>query len=425
MKLPFENIVRENTAWILAYVRSRLSNKSLAEDLVQDIWIKVYRAYDGYVEDGRLRPWLMRITRNALSNHLLRTNESLIFSLDDEIDGNDSLYTYLSESETPEEKYLRRELVAQVLSLIELLPNEQRQVISLRYLDGLSVIETAKAMQLPPGTVKSKTHYAIEAIRKHMGINPDRTKGDKKMECKDIYKHLFMYALGKISAENKEKVDLHIAECKTCAYVLSALKGLIPQINFGLEDEMMHFSVEFPELDLSYTGLRYESPNYEAINRQLEIWKGDIPEEKSFIFGRFNQYTSLLGRFDNEGNEIKFVLLDGADGCKIVKLTHIERLHRYMWHYDVYYKSNLTVKRTPSVTVSKETPDLRYGYMANMLEAQAKSALYQAVPANAENIRIKRGNGVIDCGSCKFAYVDRYVVSDEKIVLEYSFLEKN
>ena len=238
MKLPFENIVRENTAWILAYVRSRMSNKSLAEDIVQEIWMKAFRAYDGYVENGRLRPWLMRITRNALSNHLLRTNESLIFSLDDEIDGNDSLYTYLSESETPEEKYLRRELVAQVLSLIELLPNEQRQVISLRYLDGLSVIETAKAMQLPPGTVKSKTHYAIEAIRKHMGINPDRTKGDKKMECKDIYKHLFMYALGKISAENKEKVDLHIAECKTCAYVLSALKGLVavclPQVPCAL-----------------------------------------------------------------------------------------------------------------------------------------------------------------------------------------------
>ena len=255
---------------------------------------------------------------------------------------------------------------------------------------------------------------------KEFGLNAFEYQCGRGVKISDTAAQSF----GKISAENKEKVDLHIAECKTCAYVLSALKGLIPQMNFGLEDEMMHFSVEFPELDLSYTGLRYESPNYEAINRQLEIWKGDIPEERAMINGRFNQYTSLLGRFDNEGNEIEFVLLDGPNGCKSVKVTHMERFYRYTWHYDVYYKSNPAVK-TPSVTVSKEAPDLRYGYMANMLEAQAKSALYQAVPADAENIRIKRGNGVIDCGSCKFAYVDRYVVSDEKIVLEYSFLERN
>lgn len=51
-----------------------------------------------------------------------------------------------------------------------------------------------------------------------------------------------------------------------------------------------------------------------------------------------------------------------------------------------------------------------------------KSALYQAIPANAENIRIKRGNGVIDCGTYKFAYVDRYVTEEERISLDYSFL---
>lgn len=70
MKSDFDVVVRENTAWILAYVRQRISNRSLAEDIVQEIWMKAFRAYDGYVEDGRLRPWLMRITRNALSNHL-------------------------------------------------------------------------------------------------------------------------------------------------------------------------------------------------------------------------------------------------------------------------------------------------------------------------------------------------------------------
>jgi hypothetical protein len=47
--------------------------------------------------------------------------------------------------------------------------------------------------------------------------------------------------------------------------------------------------------------------------------------------------------------------------------------------------------------------------------------LFHAVPKEAENIRIKRGNGVHDCSTCKFAYVDRYVADDDRIRLDYSF----
>ena len=422
MKPPFENIVRENTAWILAYVRSRMSNKSLAEDLVQDIWIKVYRAYDGYVEDGRLRPWLMQIARNTLLNHQSRADRIFVSSLDERFDENDSLYGVLCDGESPEDECLRKELIAQVLSLVETLPNEQRRVISLRFLDGLSVTETAQRMQIPPGSVKSKTHYAIKTMKERM--NSASGKVGKTMNCTEIYKYMFVYALGRISAENAKKVEEHIKNCKRCADVVSALKRLIPHMNFGLDDETAHFSIEFPDLDLSFTGIRYEHPNFEAINRQLEIWRGIIPEERMMIDGRFNQYTELLGRFDNDGNEIGFELIDGANGCKSVKITYVEKYYRYMWRYDVYFKSNPMIKKSSSVSISKEAPDLRYGYMVNMLEACAKSALYQAIPADASNVRIRRGNGMIDCQSYKFAYVDRYVVEDERIVLEYSYLKK-
>ena len=47
--------------------------------------------------------------------------------------------------------------------------------------------------------------------------------------------------------------------------------------------------------------------------------------------------------------------------------------------------------------------------------------MIQMIPAEAENIRIKKGNGVIDCGGYKAVYADRYVGADETIWLEYTF----
>ena len=58
MKAPFETVVEENTAWLFALVRKHTGNRETAEDLVQEIWIRAFRVYDSYCENGRLRHWL-------------------------------------------------------------------------------------------------------------------------------------------------------------------------------------------------------------------------------------------------------------------------------------------------------------------------------------------------------------------------------
>ena len=89
-----------------------------------------------------------------------------------------------------------------------------------------------------------------------------------------------------------------------------------------------------------------------------------------------------------------------------------------MWNYCAF----LNKVAGGYIRSSKEAPNLYYGSFNNSLGGNAKSALYQAITKDAENIRIKRGNGVIDCNTYKFAYVDRYVTDEETMRLEYSFL---
>lgn len=419
IKQNFETVVRENTAWLLSLVRSRLHNKELAEDIVQEIWIKAFRAYDFYYNDGRLKPWLARIAQNHLRNYFSQSGRMQIISLDSDSDENESLYLALPSGSDTEEEYLNNELVSEVLRIIAGLPEQQKQVITYRFINGLSLEETAQTMRIPEGSVKSKTHYALDKIKKQLGIGTIKNqKGEFIMECKDIYKYLFMYANRTLSEENKAIVRNHLSDCKACADIVSALEKLIPHMTYAKEDEMSHFLIDFPSINLSFCGMKYEIKDFERLNEILESRNGKIPENETWLVSGFSKCNTLIGMFDNEGNEIKFTVFESDSSHYRTKATYLKKVYRYMWPYQVFSSQN-----SPNmVSRSKEAPNLYYGSMHNCLGSPAKSALYQAVPGNTENIRIKRGNGVLDCGTYKFPYVDRYVTEEERISLDYSFL---
>ncbi|MBQ9994903.1 MAG: sigma-70 family RNA polymerase sigma factor [Clostridia bacterium] len=325
MKAPFETVVEENTAWLFALVRKHTDRRETAEDLVQEIWIRAFRVYDSYCEDGRLRHWLSRIALNHIRNTVSRAAPCPV-SLDVPADGeNDPLSTFLSAGASPEEDYLRSELTAEVLAAVAKLPEAQRQVVTFRYLDGLSVEETAKVMQIPKGTVKSKTHYAIDEIRKQLGledaVRPEKKKrkGVSIMECKEMYKYLFMYAMGKLPDEIRAAVAEHLKECKVCDDIAAALEKLIPTMVFAEEGVMSHYGIDFFDLNLSYVGVRTPVPDYEERNRLLEEWNGRIPDDQCWFECGHNDLVTTIGTFDNEGNEIDYPVYKTVEKIVVIK----------------------------------------------------------------------------------------------------------
>ena len=383
--------------------------------MLQEIMLKAYKAYDDYIENGTFKSWLLRIASNYLNNYYSRNSVECL-SLDYEDEEFDSLYGYLSSDElSPEEKLIHDELISNVMLQVSKLPTKQRQMITYRYFYDMSIEEISTKMNIPKGTVKSTTYYAIETLRKHFNVD---TKGEKIMECKEIYKYLFVYSNGTIQPDHKKLVEEHIKTCPKCKDIVVALRKLIPTMVFALEDEMTYFCVSFPELQLAYTGIRYEVENFEQCKKAIEEWKGHIPDEENNMSSGFTKNCQLIARFDNEGNEIKMKIYQETETHYRAKPIFYKKIFKYMWNYDVYENkvANSDIRK------SKEAPNLYYGSYNNNLGANAKSALYQAIPKEAENIRIKRGNGVIDCDTYKFAYVDRYVTEEENIRLEFSFL---
>ena len=78
MKSPFDAVVEENTAWLYRFVRNRVGCRETAEDIVQEVWLRAFRVYDSYVEDGRIRHWLSRIARNLICNAVKRCINKIV-----------------------------------------------------------------------------------------------------------------------------------------------------------------------------------------------------------------------------------------------------------------------------------------------------------------------------------------------------------
>ena len=442
MKPDFVQVVRENTSWLLSYVRQSVKNNDIAEDLVQEVFIKAYRSYDSYEESGQLRGWLKTIARNTVYNYYASPqNTHVHLSLDvgiEEDEGNGSLYDIIPDTaQTPEEELLHRELVDNVMRALASMPPPQRMVLTYRYIDGLSVEQTAIRMGIPQGSVKSSTYYALQNIRSKLGVDRasasirqrsgEKTrskkahskKGDKIMKCTEIYRYLFQYAMDKLPAELKTEVAAHIETCSACSDIVTALRNLIPHLPEGRVGELTHYNIDFPEINICYSNVGSHYENAEILNEILDKNNGCVPEGEIWFGGGSGTGVSLLAMFDNEGFPMEYIISEGWNSehyrYDVRKLRKI--YDPINWGHSVF-EDKIGYDKPQQ---SYDAPNLYTGRVSNALGNNGNSGIYIALPTNATNVRIKRGNGVIDCGPYQFVYSQRYVIDSETLWLEYTY----
>ena len=183
---------------MLRYIKQKVRNDSLAEDLLQESFLRAFRAYENYVDDGKIKAWLTRIAANAVNNNF--TGKNIVFnnvvslSIDDE-DDEEYEFDIPDPSDTPDMIVTRNDTVRQIMGIINNLNDRDREIMYYRYIYDMSVEDTSKQLGIPLGTVKSRTHNTITKIQKQMGVNiAPITKGVHIMTCKELYKYLYNYA---------------------------------------------------------------------------------------------------------------------------------------------------------------------------------------------------------------------------------------
>jgi RNA polymerase sigma-70 factor (ECF subfamily) len=151
----------------LARLVGRMVRDSAAvEDIVQDSFIRAYRALPNFRNDSAFYTWLYRIGVNTAKNWLATQGQrdKLTDTTDDEENPDHPVSELLHDTETPERLLMSKQLGDTVNAAVAELPEELRVAITLREIEGLSYEEIAEAMDCPIGTVRSRIFRARDAI---------------------------------------------------------------------------------------------------------------------------------------------------------------------------------------------------------------------------------------------------------------------
>jgi len=136
------------------------------EDVVQEAFIKAYRALHNFRGDSAFYTWLYRIGINTAKNYLVSLGRKPQVLNDVEIEDAENFdgVTDMRTMETPETAMANKQIAQTVNDTINNLPEELRTAITLRELEGMSYEEIAEIMQCPIGTVRSRIFRARETI---------------------------------------------------------------------------------------------------------------------------------------------------------------------------------------------------------------------------------------------------------------------
>lgn len=161
-----EVLIKRHKNRVYTYIVLIVKNHALAEDIFQETFIKVIKSLQEgkYKDNGKFISWVMRIAHNLIIDHFRKEKQMSMVSNDD------SEFSVFNSKkfaeETVEDMLVFNQICNDVRSLIDELPDDQKQVVLLRHYGGLSFKEIADQTNVSINTALGRMRYALINLRK-------------------------------------------------------------------------------------------------------------------------------------------------------------------------------------------------------------------------------------------------------------------
>jgi RNA polymerase sigma-70 factor (ECF subfamily) len=166
----FEALVQRHDRQVLRLARQMLNNLEDAQDVYQDIFIKVFRSLPAFRFESEFSTWLFRIVINQCINYRQWRSRRRFLSFDAHHDDEENATSYLPKDKNPdpEREALNKELSREIALAMESLSDKQRAVFALRHFHDLKLQDIAKTLGCAEGTVKNYLFRATQHMQEKL-----------------------------------------------------------------------------------------------------------------------------------------------------------------------------------------------------------------------------------------------------------------
>lgn len=170
-KSAISQLIERHSRRVRDYIRMMVKDNDVADDIFQETFIKAVRVIDEgrYTDNGKFLSWILRIAHNQVIDYFRARKQ--IRQVNESDAGYDILGTMHFAEPTVEDRIVAEQVDDDVRALVERLPEEQRQVVKLRYYDNLSFKEIAELTGVGINTALGRMRYALINLRKMIKEN--------------------------------------------------------------------------------------------------------------------------------------------------------------------------------------------------------------------------------------------------------------
>lgn len=162
-RAAFRALVERHRSLVYRVAFQYAGNHHDADDIAQEVFLKVYRSLHGFRQDAQFTSWLYRIAMNACIDHGRRRNPVAvpIGGAGDE----ERTWEVADKDPGPDARAYAGELRRAIEAAVDRLPPQQRVIVSMRHFEGMKLCDIASALGVAEGTVKRQLHSAVHRLR--------------------------------------------------------------------------------------------------------------------------------------------------------------------------------------------------------------------------------------------------------------------